>query len=70
MPLQERVTFPDVLAPRIKESFLPVCVCEREGEMVGKGLRWGWGPGGSGEQPGSGPQILTVISMDNLEVLD
>lgn len=38
--------------------------------MVGKGLREGRGPGGGGEQPGLGVQILTVISMDNLEVLD
>lgn len=30
----------------------------------------GWGPGGDGEQSDLGPQILTVICVDNLEILD
>ena len=79
MPPQERVTFLNVLAPGIKASSTParacVCVCERErgrwqGERGGKDLSEVWGLGGGGEQPGLCPQILTVISVDNLEILD
>ena len=52
-----------------------MCVCVRErgrwqGERGGKDLSEVWGLEGGGEQPGLCPQILTVVSVDNLEVLD
>lgn len=33
-------------------------------------LNKGRRPGGGGEEPDLGPQVLTIISVDNLEVLD
>lgn len=54
----------DVSTPGMKDSFRPMRVSVREREG-GEGPEWG-----CRGQPGLGPQILTVVGMDNLEVLD